>query len=341
PEFSDFDDQSVAAFNGTFGLPALTDGTTLVRVPVDGPSSINGNAEFEALLDVQYSHAAAPQTPIRVYIASSSDPANLAFLDSVQKAVKENLCGSISLSIGVCPSDATTATAADTIYQQAAAQGQTVFAASGDDGAAALTVSSKGCVASKVRGVVETAASPNVTAVGGTQSKPKYDKATRVASGPAAEVVWHEAKGATGGGVSVVFPKPSYQDGVTPSDNARDLPDIALLAAIQTPGYFVGVNGLVQCCGGGTSFASPYWAGIDALMEQLEGGGAAGRLGALNTLLYSLASSNAAANGIRDVIKGNNGFNGVKGFTALKGYDQVTGWGTPDINTFAHAFTEK
>jgi hypothetical protein len=73
------------------------------------------------------------------------------------------------------------------------------------------------------------------------------------------------------------------------------------------------------------------------LMEQLNGG----RLGALNTNLYSLASSNAAANGIRDVTKGNNGFNGVKGFTAKPGYDQATGWGTPDINTFAHAYTGK
>lgn len=346
PEFSDFDDASVAAFDNTFHLPALINGTNLVRVNVDGPPGFISEPpvrptdnQFEALLDVEYSHAAAPQAPIRVYIAGNAD-ANLpvaGFLDTVQQAVTDNVCGSISLSIGVCPSDAATANNADTIYQQAAVQGQTIFAASDDDGAAALTVNGKGCVPSKKRGVFETAASPNVTAVGGTQSKPKYDKATDIVTAAAAETVWHEAIGAGGGGASAVFAKPAYQNGITPDDNARDIPDIALLAAVQTPGYFVGLEGAVLCCGGGTSFGSPYWAGIGALMEQLNGG----RLGPLNTLLYSLASANAADNGIRDVTKGNNGFNGVKGYTAKPGYDQASGWGTPDISVFAHAFTGK
>jgi subtilase family serine protease len=343
PEFSNFDDESVDTFDTAFNLPTLTDGTSLVRVAVDGSEPFSKKAIFEALLDVEYAHAAAPQAPIRVYIAGSGvQSAQTAFLDVVQQAVTDNTCGMISLSISACSDPnglAAFATNADTIYKQAAAQGQTIFAASGDDGAAAVVEGKNGgCVRSDKRGVFETAASPNVTAVGGTQFKPKFDKSTGVVvPGSANEVVWHETKGASGGGASAVFLKPSYQSASTPTDGARDIPDISLLAAVQTPGYFYGASGKVLCCGGGTSFGSPYWAGIGALMEQLNGG----RLGPLNTQLYSLAASNAAGNGIRDVTTGNNSFGKVKGFTAAPGYDQASGWGTPDISVFAHAYTVK
>jgi hypothetical protein len=73
----------------------------------------------------------------------------------------------------------------------------------------------------------------------------------------------------------------------------------------------------------------------------MNGGGSGGRLGPINPKLYSLASSNSVTNGIRDVTKGANGFAGAKGYKASKGYDQATGWGTPDISVFAHAYTEK
>jgi subtilase family serine protease len=309
-----------------------------VRVAVDGASSILPGSNVEALLDVEYSHAAAPQTPIRVYIATS-EAANLGFIDSVQQAVTDNTCGSISLSIGVCPENADFANSADAIYQQAGTQGQTIFAAAGDDGSESLALKPKtgSCGPSGKRGVIETAASPNVTSIGGTMSKVKFDDNGIAIAGSAPETVWHETIGAGGGGKSAVFAKPTYQNGVTPKDSKRDIPDISLLAAQQTPGYIIGVNSAVQCCAGGTSFASPYWAGIDALMEQLNGG----RLGTLNTQLYSLAKAGAEANGIHDVLKGNNGFKGVAGFAAKKGYDQASGWGTPDISVFAHAYTVK
>jgi len=355
PEYSDFDDASVNVFNSAFsayGLTQLTDGSTLVRVAVDGTSSIVSDGYFEALLDVEYAHTAAPGTPIRVYIIGN-DASTVAagFLDAVQQAVTDDACGSISLSISVCSNNTSDedalATSADAIYQEAAAQGQTIFAATGDDGAAGVKFNArKGtCVAAKTRTVLETAASQYVTAVGGTESAPTYDS-NGIATGHATESVWHETKyGAGGGGKSKVFSKPSYQNGVTPKDKKRDLPDISLLAAVITPGYVVGENldngdgPQVYCCGGGTSFAAPYWAGIASLIEQLKGGGLDGRLGALNTDLYSLAESNAAGNGILDVTKGSNGWNGVAGYSAKKGYDQATGWGTPDILLFVQAYT--
>jgi subtilase family serine protease len=200
-----------------------------------------------------------------------------------------------------------------------------------------LNARNTACVAGRSRAVTESSASPNIVSVGGTQFIPKYDKTTGIDVGWVPESVWHEAAGAGGGGASVVFSKPAYQNGMTPSDNARDVPDVSLAAAISHPGYLVGVDDEVECCAGGTSFASPYWAGIAALMEQLNGG----RLGALNTQLYSLASSDSVGNGVRGVTKGINSFHGVRGFKAVPGYNQATGWGTPDINTFAHQFTGK
>jgi subtilase family serine protease len=143
-EYSDFDEGSVDAFNSTFDLPTLTDGGNLNRVAVDGPPFVMAGANVETLLDIEYSHTAAPGAPIMVYIATD-EPAEFGFLDTIQQAVTDNKCGTISLSIGVCPSnDATVAQDADSIYQQAAAQGQTVFAAAGDDGAAGITVNNKG-----------------------------------------------------------------------------------------------------------------------------------------------------------------------------------------------------
>jgi len=138
-----------------------------------------------------------------------------------------------------------------------------------------------------------------------------------------------------------VFSKPAYQNDLTPNDNALDVPDISLLATVKTPGYVFGYQGKLFCCAGGTSFASPYWAEIIALIEQLNGGGNSGRLGSLNSELYSLASSDAAANGIRYVTKGNNAFEGAKGYKATIGYDQASGWGTLDIGELVNAFTGK
>jgi subtilase family serine protease len=339
-EFSDYDNASIEAFDSFFNLPA----PDITTITVDGSGSFDNSAEPETLFDIEYAHAAAPEAPISVYVAGAEASTTGALLDPLQQAVTDDACGSISLSISICPGeDSSLAQSADSIYQQAATQGQTVFSASGDDGAAAIVFNAtKGCVASNKRGVIETAASPNITSVGGTEVKPKYDKTTGIViAGSAAETVWKESVGASGGGASQVFGKPAYQNALTPNDNARDIPDVSLLAAAKTPGYVYGYEGKLFCCAGGTSFASPYWAGITALMEQVNGGGNSGRPGPLNTELYRLASSGAAASGIRDVTKGNNGFHGAKGYKVTAGYDQASGWGTPDIGDLISAFTGK
>jgi subtilase family serine protease len=185
-----------------------------------------------------------------------------------------------------------------------------------------------------------------VTAVGGTEIlSPDYNGAD-IAQGYATETVWNDPDdgdptgGATGGGASAIFSKPSYQGGPgVPNDGKRDIPDVAMLAG--SPRVFIGGDssgsGAIVCCIGGTSLAAPLWAGITKDIEaQL------GPLGSINPTVYQLASAqfgqSATPNGFHDIISGNNTFNGVTGFYAGPGYDQATGWGSVDYNVFATAY---
>ena len=90
----------------------------------------------------------------------------------------------------------------DPIFQQAAAQGQSVFVSAGDQGAAGLGLNANGteCIVNATRSVNEMSADPNVTSVGGTQFTPTYSGGND--QGYATETVWGDGSGATGGGVS-------------------------------------------------------------------------------------------------------------------------------------------
>lgn len=130
-------------------------------------------------------------------------------------------------------------------------QGQSVFVSSGDDGSAALNSS---CLPTTSSGVNEMAASQNVTAVGGTQFTANFDTSGNNV-GNVAEQVWNNSSGATGGGRSAIFGKPNFQQGKTPVDGARDLPDVALGASANTPGFYIFLNGRRLVYGGTASLA--------------------------------------------------------------------------------------
>jgi kumamolisin len=240
-------------------------------------------------LDIEWGHTVAPGAPIRVYIGNpktSSDP----ILDALTQAVKRNTCGSISISFGYCGAAASFFTSTlDSLFAQAAAQGQSVFIATGDHGAAGdvLDTSTNSCVPGTTPNVSEMAADPNVTAAGGTQFIPSYD-ASNNDIGNVPESVWDDGSGASGGGESMLFTKPTYQNSVTPADAMRDLPDVASGASPATPGFYLGDDlfGLgivsIDCCVGGTSVAAPLWAGLSKVVAQ--GTKAArGRLGNMNS----------------------------------------------------------
>jgi subtilase family serine protease len=340
-EDSDLDEPAANAFNSQFGLPALS-AANFSEVLVDGSNPGQNQDESETMVDVNYSHTLAPGSSIRIYLGNQKKSKSSAILDAIHAAVKEknSPCTAISISFEFCGGSKKFYRTQDGFFAQAAAQGQSVFIATGDEGAAGLTLSKAGnsCVTGSSRNINELAASPNVTAIGGTEFSADYVEGNDV--GSVAESIWHDSDGATGGGESRVFKKPAFQKGVLPKDKKRDVPDISFGASPATPGFFYGGrtshgSPTVVCCIGGTSVGAPAWAGISQLISDANGSAA----GNLNTRLYQLgAEDSVSTTGIRDVVAGTNAFNGVPGFTAIPGYDKSSGWGTPDLGVLVPAY---
>jgi subtilase family serine protease len=352
PEFSDVLDAAVTQFTTTFSLPAVS----LTRN--GGPSPGITESEDEALVDIEWSHAVSPSTPVRLYFGNTGAD---ALTSSIQNAVTDNVCGVISSSISECFTgpEPSYFQALDTIFMQAVAQGQSVMVASGDSGAAGsvFDTTKNECVAGTTANVNEEAASPNVTAVGGTQFPALYDAqgndtSVQGVGVDGTEVAWNNPEdaissgdsnfGSTGGGESSVFAKPAYQTGQgVPNDGKRDIPDVALGASLNLPGFYVSndVSGTPTLeIFGGTSISVQIWAGLTRLIGKMVGGNPPGRLGNINLRIYQMANANYAASGLFDVVSGNNTFNGVTGFNAGPGFDLTTGWGSPNFAVFAAAF---
>jgi subtilase family serine protease len=339
-EDSNFDHASTDAFNTQFGLPAfnysLEPGTNFLTFYADlSDPGINAD-QIEALIDLEYAHALAPGANLINYVGDDSNSfTGLGFLDAALVAIAQDRCGAISISYGICGAKAAFFRNIDSFFAQGAAQGQSIFIAAGDQGSAKLALNRKqqACVAGKNRGVEGLESSPHVTSVGGTMFDPNYDGGGNNL-GNVPENVWNNGLpfGAGSGGKSPIFKKPVYQRGVTPNDNARDVPDISFGASEFNPGFYLGYSKTMECCVGGTSIGAPSWAGISMLIQQE----LAIRPGLINFELYQLGPSGNS--GIRDVTLGNNSYNGVKGYSAVPGYDQASGWGTPDIADFVAAF---
>ncbi|HEY2106941.1 MAG TPA: protease pro-enzyme activation domain-containing protein, partial [Candidatus Binataceae bacterium] len=123
-EDSDYLDAAVPLFATSFNFTPFN----ISRVGTS--PGVNGD-ETEALLDIDYAHATAPGTPIHVYMNSS-------LYTSIQSSITDNICGAISISFIYCSSTNSFFTGLDSLFAQAAAQGQSVFISSGDWGAAGL-----------------------------------------------------------------------------------------------------------------------------------------------------------------------------------------------------------
>ena len=332
----------MALFNSQFGLPPSHITTVLVNGTNPGISS----DETESLLDLEWSHVVAPGALDRFYLGDSrAHTPNGPIVDAIQRAVNDNECGTISVSFGLCgaPPSFYTGTVSP-IYAQAAAQGQSIFIASGDYGAAGVVASFSQCVPGTSRHINELAGDPNVTEVGGTSFGPPY----YFGSGSGPDAAWNTVyqnppnppqQLATGGGASAIYSKPTYQKGRgVPGDGARDVPDVAMVAALDdpyAPGVFFAADNAygtptIQCCLVGTSLSAQLWAGISKLIAQ-----AVGRQGPLNPQIYAMAAAELSGSGLYDIVNGNNNYGSVIGFNAKPGYDQTTGWGdVSDINTF-------
>lgn len=257
------------------------------------------SADGEVMLDIEVAAAVAPGVKLAVYFAPNTSQ---GFQDALSTAIHDqvNKPSAVSISWGG-PEDSWTQQSMqnfDQVAQEAALLGITITVASGDNG------SSDGENDGKNHADFP-ASSPNVLATGGT-------RLTAANGAIADEVVWNDGAsgGATGGGYSTVFARPSWQTGV--SNSMRGVPDVAGNADPET-GYNVLVDGHAMVVGG-TSAVAPLWAGLVVLLNQKLGR----RVGFLNPALY------AANSGLRDITQGNNG-----AFSAGPGWDACTGVGTP------------
>jgi kumamolisin len=278
----------------------------------NNPTGDPNGPDGEVMLDIEVSGAIAPGANIVVYFADNTDA---GFLNAITTAVHDstNNPSVVSISWGGPESSWTgqAMTSMDEAFQAAAAMGVTVCVAAGDDG-------STDGVTDGQNHVDFPASSPNVLACGGT---------TLVASGNTitSETTWNELannEGATGGGISDVFPLPSWQANasVPPSANSnhnvgRGVPDVSG-DADPTTGYVTLVDGQSGVIGG-TSAVAPLWAGLIALINESVGKPA----GLVNPLLYQSAST---AGDFNDVTSGNNG-----AYSAGPGWDPCTGLGSP------------
>jgi kumamolisin len=294
---------------------------TLVAVSVDGgtnnPGTTVSDSDGEVALDIEVAGTIAPDASIIVYFAGNTSK---SFQDAVSAAIHDTQYkpSIISISWGG-PEDTSYGsyyTTFDAEFQAAATMGITVCAAAGDSG------STDGETDGKVH-VDYPASSPYVLGCGGTTLEASVQN-----DAISSEVVWNEPDngGATGGGVSDIFPLPSYQSGISvpTSPNTgkvgRGVPDVAGDADPNT-GYNILLGGQTEPIGG-TSAVAPLMAGLLARINEQLGKSA----GFIHPVLYAHPTV------CRDITQGNNDTlkSGASEWAAGPGWDPCSGIGVPD-----------
>ena len=347
--------------------------------------------EPEADLDLEWSGAVAKDASI-IYVKCDTN-SNSGVVTSLQYAVNNNTAPVISMSYGLCESSIGSAyleQSYEPMIVQANSQGQTLMVSSGDSGSAGCDAASSN-QATQGLAVNGLASPPEVTAVGGTEfneGSGSYWNSSNGSNGGSAksyipELAWDDSNSgtslnggglvSTGGGASIYFSKPSWQTGPgTFNSTFRSVPDVAMPASADHDGYIFCsqgscASGIAQAVAnnsivGGTSVASPVFAGIVALLNQQLGNTPPAGVGNMNTTLYSLAQK--SSNAFHDVLAGNYNISGATsnpsgnevpcknpstncptsapfqiGFLTGTGYDEVTGLGSVDAYNFATSWS--
>ena len=329
----------VAAFRSLSGLAAKTPSVILAGTD----PGLAASDQDESTLDVEWAGAVAPGAAISLVAAASTSTTDGVDL-AVQYIVNHRTAQVVSVSYGSCEQDMGVAELAfyNSLWEQAASEGMSVFVSSGDAGAAGCSVGSAARGAqTAVNGLCS---SPYATCVGGTEfnegSNPAQYWSTANSAGYGSalgyipEAAWNESGmnggsglWASGGGASVVYAQPAWQSAVIGAGTAsgmRAVPDVALSSASHD-GYMVYENG-AHWIMSGTSAAAPAFAGVMALV--VERTGSLGQ-GSANAELYSLV--NAERNPFHATQSGNNSVPGVAGFWANgAAYNLATGLGSVD-----------
>ena len=304
----------ITAYENIAGLPSIT----LSNVLTGTATGSAGTANNEVAMDIEMAISMATNLS-KVIVYEGPNPAyNTDILNLLTRMATDNLAKQISSSwlIGNDPSY-------EAKYLQFAAQGQSFFQASGDDGA-------------YYSGIGESADDTNITIVGGTTLS------TAGAGGPyASETVWNEYSngesasnggGGSGGGTNcdgILIP--SWQVGVATTTNQassklRNVPDVAMNA----DNIFIVADDGQQEFADGTSAATPLWAGFTALVNQRAVASGKATVGFINPAIYAIGKSVFYLSDFHDITTGNNtNLIVVTNYPAVPGYDLCTGWGTP------------
>jgi hypothetical protein len=322
-QFDGYFASDIALYESIAGLPNVT----LTNILLNGfngiPVTFNGNAEVS--LDIEMVISMAPGVnEVEVY---EGDPDNF-FPDVVLNQIAvDNSAQQVSCSWGWTGGPDPTA---DQIFEEMILQGQTFFHASGDSDAF-------------LPGEVDDpdlryfpSSDPYITQVGGT---------TLSTAGPGgafvSETVWNwdveygtnaDGEGSCGG-VSSYYTIPWWQTNVSMTANGgstthRNIPDVALTADNI---LVVAAGGSIMPGFGGTSCASPLWAGFTALVNQQSATEGHTQVGFINPAIYALAYSPSYRNVFRDVTTGSNTWSeSTNLYVAVTNYDLCTGLGSPN-----------
>ena len=332
---------------------------------VDGGAG-TGPGSGEAALDIDNVSALAPGAKIHVFTGPNMN-GEFGELDTWNQIAMADDARQISSSWGLCETAEQlgapgTLQVENEIFEQTAAQGQTVYASAGDDGSDDCAGHASDSVATNLS-LDDPASQPYVTSVGGTT--------VTDATEPPAETVWNngESGGAAGGGISEAWAMPPWQSAaavpqtpgatgteacsndptgvaddfhlqglgttLTPGTPCRETPDVSALADPQT-GYTIVYDGFWYQFGG-TSASTPLWAALTAEMNASSTCSSLPQgLGFATPLFYQVASGSAAdhAAAFSDVTVGDNdnlGVGSATDWSAGPGYDLASGLGTPRV----------
>jgi kumamolisin len=323
-----------------YARPSTTftfDPSHVSTVPIDNGDGTTGSKDFdmETDLDVELCLGSLPGANVQVWLAENGSAGmdNIFAAFANQTAVKVMTCSWGDYETDFLPSDTAELDMLHALFVQTAAEGLTIFSASGDAGAYDGAPNASGV---DTLAVDHPACDPYVVGVGGTTLATNSDNTY------ASETGWgypdpsdtRNIEG-SGGGLSVYFGRPAWQ---TPSvaqntANMRQVPDVALNADPNS-GYYIrtgsGAYGSWLAVAG-TSAAAPEWASATVLMEQ-----SLGRSFFLSPLLYRVAASSLTASGygapFHDVKSGNNGL-----YSCAAGFDLVTGLGSVDFTALRNS----
>jgi hypothetical protein len=313
-ELANYFTNDISAYETKTGLPSVP----VTNVMVDDYTNAPGYGTLEVTLDIEMAIAMAPGlSQVLVYEGTTPN-------DILNQMATDNLAKQLSSSWEFSPVDANT----EQIFEQFAAQGQSIFQASGDNGAYTNSPPSP-------------TDDPWLTIVGGTTL------ATGGGASWTGEKVWNwntERLGnhASAGGVSTTWAIPIWQQGIDVSQNQgsaiwRNIPDVAIAADMI---WIVASNGN-QYPIGGTSASAPLWAGFMALANEQAAAHGQPPVGFANPTLYELARGPEYSTLFHDITVGNNTNLSVNyQFFARPGYDLCTGWGTPNGSNLINALAQ-